>query len=321
MIFKRAHLTEPRQFAVASVEATPGEGQMLIRVASCGLCNWELNHWKGIIVPKNGYPLSLGHEYAGTVVEIGSGVTKFKIGDQVAVLGNMVGFAEYCVCNESRAIKLEDSIDPKYVLGEPLKCIVTVLDAAAPKPGDYGVVLGCGPMGQWCIQALAGNLLAGLIAIDIDDAKLDMAKQFGATAVINSKRENVMERLKALTNGHLADFVIEGTGLPALFNEAQNYLRNTGRGRLILMSAHETVTKDFDFRVLIEKGADVFAPHPSHSLDQMDDFRRAIALVNNGTFCVKELVSHEFKLSQIQQAFETLEHKPAGYIKGIVCPD
>lgn len=56
-----------------------------------------------------------------------------------------------------------------------------------PQAADYGVVLGCGPMGMWCIQALAGNYLAGLIAIDVDDAKLEMAKGFGATATINSK--------------------------------------------------------------------------------------------------------------------------------------
>ena len=65
----------------------------------------------------------------------------------------------------------------------------------------------------------------------------------------------------------------------------------------------------------------MFVPHPGHCLNPMDDMRRAIALVNKGTFCVKNLVSHEFKLSEIQTAFEHLEHKPKGFLKGIVVPD
>ena len=320
MIFNRAYLEKPRQFSIQKAEVNPGDNQVLIKVASCGLCNWEQNHWKGIIVAGSGYPFPLGHEYAGTVVEVGKNVTKFKVGDKVSALGDLGGFAEYIACDESRTVKLSDDIDPKYVLGEPLKCIVTVLEAAAPQAGDYGIVLGCGPMGQWCIQGLSGNLLAGLIAIDVDDAKLEMAKRFGATATINPKKEDALSRIAELTEGHMADFVIEGTGVPALLNQAQDYLRTT-RGRLILMSAHETIAKEFDFRKAIAKGCDILAPHPSRCLDEMDHFRRAIALVNNGTFHVKELVSHEFKLSEIQTAFENLENKPAGYVKGIVCPD
>lgn len=320
MKFKRAFLAEPGRFEIREVEETPGDNQIMFKVASCGLCNWELNHWKGYIVAE-GYPLKLGHEYAGVITEVGKNVKNFKVGDKVSVLAGRGGFAEYFVCDEAKVIKLRDDIDPKYVLGEPLKCITTVLNAAAPQPGDYGVILGCGPMGQWCIQALSGKLLAGLIAIDIDDSKLEMAKKFGATATINSAKEDVVEKLKALTDGHLGDFVIEGTGIPALLNQAQDYVRPNGRGRLILMSAYETEGKVFDFRKAISKSIDILVPHPGHSLNPMDDMRRAIALVNTGAFNVKELVTHEFKLSEIQQAFETLEHKPTGFMKGLVYPD
>ena len=78
---------------------------------------------------------------------------------------------------------------------------------------------------------------------------------------------------------------------------------------------------DFDFRKAIAKSFDLHVPHPCHSLDPMDDMRRAIALINCGTFKVRELISHEYKLSDITRAFEQLEHKPAGFLKGIVVPD
>ena len=319
MKFKRAFLAEPGRFIIQEVEEIPGDHEVQIKIASCGLCNWELNHWKGYITDGS-YPMPLGHESAGTVVAVGSHVTRFKPGDKVSALYGPGAFAEYLTCDENVVVKLEDHIDPKYVLGEPLKCIVTVLEAAAPKAGDYGVILGCGPMGQWCVQALSGNLLAGLIAVDIDDGKLEVAKKFGATCTINSKTENVEERIRELTGGHMADFVIEGTGIPALLDGCQDWLR-TGRGRLIVMSAYENGPTSFDFRKAVAKSIDMLVPHPGHCLNPMDDMRRAIALVNKETFHIQELVSHEFKLSEIQTAFENLEHKPKGFLKGIVVPD
>ena len=240
--------------------------------------------------------------------------------DHISGLSSTGAFAEYTLCKESGCILLDPDTDTKYLLGEPLKCIITVLEAAAPKVGDYGVVIGCGPMGQWCIQGLSGNLLAGLIAVDIDDEKLAMAKSYGATYTINSRTENVQERIREITGGHMADFVIEGTGIHALLNEALDYLRN-GRGRLIVMSAYEEMSPNFDFRKAVGKSCDILVPHPGHNLDPLDDLRRACDLIAKGKLKVKELVSHEYKLSEIQRAFEELEHKPAGFLKGLVYPD
>lgn len=321
MKYKQAFLTEPGHFEIREVDNEPGDNQILVKVASCGLCNWELNHWKGYIVKPGG---ALGHEWGGTVTKVGSAVTRFKVGDKVSGLNSALpaggAFGEYTVCSEDKAFLLPDDIDPRYVLGEPVKCIVTVLEAAAPKVGDYGVIIGCGPMGLWCTQGLAGNLLAGLIVVDIDDAKLEMAKSYGATHTINSKKENVAERIREITRGHMADFVIEGTGIHALLNVAMDYLKR-GRGRLIVMSAYEEMSPDFDFRKAVALSVDIHVAHPGHSLNPMDDMRRACELIGNGTFKVKELISHEYPLSEIHRAFEELEHKPAGFLKGLVYPD
>lgn len=321
MKFTRACLVAPRKFGFFEVDEEPGEGQVLLKIASCGLCNWELNFWDGNM--KLGeYPMKLGHEFAGEVVKLGPGVKRLKVGDHVSAIPdglNFGGFAQYRVTSEKECQLLAPGIDPVYALGEPQKCVMTVLRATAAEPGDFGVVLGVGPMGMWCVQALAGKSLAGLIAIDINDAKLAMAKQFGATHVINSKNEDAQARIREITDGHMADFVIEGTGINAVFNAAQDYLR-AGRGRLILMSSHHD-SGEFDFRKAIDLCAEIIVPHPGFSQDPWDDFRRTVQLINNGTFVTKPLVTHEFKLSEIEKAFDMLEHKPTGFNKGIVIPD
>ncbi len=319
MKFRRAMLTEPYKMGIFEVDEEPSAGEILVKIEGCGMCNWELNFWHGDL-NFTGYPHKLGHEYAGVVEKVGENCKQFKVGDKVCVLKGMGGFAEYNVVKETSCLKIADSVDARYAMGEPQKCIVTVLDAASPKPADYGVIQGCGPMGLWCIQALAGNFLAGLIAVDIDDEKLEMARQFGATHVINSKKEDAIEAIKRITEGHMADFVIEGTGIPALLDNAQDYVRWGRGGRVILMSSHHAEAPSFDFRKAIGKGTTIIAAHPPYSTNQDDDARRAIALISNGTFKNKELVSHIFTLDQIQEAFETLDHKPADFKKAIVVP-
>lgn len=314
---RRTFLMEPGKFEIREIDIKPEKSQLLVKVAACGLCNWELNHWKGIL---GKCPMPLGHEVGGWVTETGEGVTGFSVGDPVTgLLDDLSGFSDYVLMSVGSTHKLNRDIDPKFALAEPLKCIVTVLRGAAPEVGDFGVILGCGPMGLWCIQALSGRMLGALIAIDIDDDKLRLAKKFGATHIINSDRENAEKEICDATGGHMADFVIEGTGIPRLLNEAMSYLR-TGRGKLVLMSSHESVSSSFDFRPAINKSLELRVTHPMYSLDTGDDLRRAVSLINNGVFKLDKVVSHTFRLDEMDKAFLILEHKPAGYLKGAVIP-
>jgi 2-desacetyl-2-hydroxyethyl bacteriochlorophyllide A dehydrogenase len=317
MKYRQAFLKEPHQFEMKEVDNNPKEDDVVVKIAACGLCNWELNFWHGNL-NFYGYPHPLGHEWAGVVESAGSDVKGFKKGDKVSGFARgFGGFAEYKFAKESQLQKLDDRIDPKYAMGEPQKCIITVLRASRVESSDIGLILGCGPMGLWCIQGLSGNFLEKLIAVDIDDKKLEMAKNFGATHIINSQKINVIDELIRITGGRLADFVIEGTGIPALLNEAQHYVKK-GRGKIVLMSSHSQPAKEFDFRVAIEKSLEIIVAHPDYSFNELEDFRRAVAFINNGTFKNKELVTHEFALADIQSAFETLGKKSSDYIKGIV---
>jgi len=314
---RQAVLVEPKRFELREAELAPGPGQLLVKVAVCGLCNWEQNHWLGQL---GTCPQTLGHEWAGTVEEVGAGVAAFAVGDRVTGLpDSLSGFADYLVTGAATCFKLAPEIETVHALGEPLKCVVTVLRAAAPEAGDIGVVLGCGPMGLWCLQGMTGKLLSALIAVDVSPAKLELARRCGATHLINPKTEDAVACIREISSGRMADFVIEGTGVPELMGAAASYLK-TGRGRLTLMSSHERAAREFDCRVVQNQGIVIAGAHPSFSLDQTDDMRRTVLLLNNGVFQMDGIISHRFPLERIQEAFEALEHKPADYIKGVVNP-
>jgi len=315
MTGKAAVLQAPGKFCIEERQIDIHTDEVLVQVACCGLCNWEKGFYTGVL---SGAPCTLGHEWSGVVREVGSDVSTLKAGDRVTVFPDKLqGFAEYAAIKASYCFKISDDVDLYEAFAEPLKCIITVLRSAAPEVGDYGVVVGCGPMGLWCVQALAGHMLAGLIAIDVDDAKLEVAKSYGAAYVINSKKEDAKKRIAEITGGHMADFVIEGTGLPQLVASSTGLLR-VRRGRLVLMSYYEETVDSFDFRTMADLGAIITNPQPAYSEDGLEDTRRAVELINNKTFCQKDIITHRFSLDDIQEAFEALVNKPKGYIKGIV---
>lgn len=315
---KRAYLSAVGKLELKDLELQPREDEVLVKVAVCGLCSWEINHFEG---RKGPAPMTLGHEWAGTVVQAGPKVRNLAEGDHVAFFpadsgAKLEGFSEYVCAKEKYCFRLNPSIELKYAVAEPLKCIVTVLRAAKPEPGDYGVVIGCGPMGLSCIQGIRGNLISALVAIDTDERKLTLARKCGATHTINPSQCDAAAALREITKEHFADFVIECTGSASVLCGAQNYLRR-GNGRLVMLSSyHETAA--FDVKAFNARGAHLISGMPSSSQNPEDDMRRAVALLENGTFSMRELVTHEFRLEEIQKAFESLRDKPDGYVKGIV---
>jgi len=316
---KRAVLVKPGLFEIVQEDIFPADNEVLVKVAACGLCNWELNHWKGII---GECPQTLGHEWSGVVVDTGKSVTKIKSGDTITIIPDrLAGFAEYAVVQEENCYVLDGSVNLQHALGEPLKCVMTVLGATGVKAGDYGVIMGCGPMGLWCIQALSGHMLSALIAIDTNDYRLELAKKYGATHTINPKKENAVKYVEELTKGRMADFLIEGTGSPVVLESGIDYLKQGGNAHLVVMSSHEEPCREFDFRKALAKGISMHFAFPSYSASHEDDMRRAAAFINNGVFHSEDIITHRFKLEDINSAFKALESKPEGYIKGIVIPD
>lgn len=319
---KYAVLTAPWHVELREKDVQIGDDEVLIKVACCGLCNWEIGFFKGTLnaEPFGGYPMTLGHEYCGTVVETGKAVTTLKVGDKVSPMPTGLGaFAEYYAAPAYACLKLDDGADMENGISEPLRGIVVTVKAAKPEAGDYGVVLGCGPMGLWCTQLLAGNLLAGLIVVDRNDAKLKLAEKYGATHCINPEKTDAFEEIRRITNGRMADFVIEGTGNPKMLYEAARYAKD-GRGRIAVMSYYSSPVKDLDYSIFSDKGLILTNPHNRYSEDLLEDTRRAVELLNRGSFKVKELITHRYRLEDIQTAMEEFARREKPFMKAIVVP-
>ena len=237
-----------------------GPGELLLRVEASGICGSDVMEWYRVARA----PLVLGHEVAGTVVEVGEGVARFAEGERVVVTHHVpCNACHYClsghhtVCDTLR----ETSFDPggfsEYLrvpainvdrgvftmpedvsfaeasFAEPLACVLRGQQRANLQPGQSVLVLGSGLAGLLHIN-LARTLGAGrIVATDVVDYRLEAAKQFGADAAILAT-EDVPARLQGVNNGRLADLVIVSTGASPALSQA---LESVERGGTVLFFA------------------------------------------------------------------------------------
>ena len=173
------------------IPAEPGRGQVQVRNDACGICSWDLQTFRiGLSGPGGGAPP--GHEGLGTIVKLGEGVRDLKVGDKVtgggfASVKNLPASQCYLVPEGQAGLA-----DEHWVV-EPVACIVTGIDRCEAKPGQRIAIVGCGFMGLMIIQGLKGVGLNQLIALDVDDDRLAMAMEMGATEAHNSAAEGFDE--------------------------------------------------------------------------------------------------------------------------------
>lgn len=254
------------------VLSRPKNNQLLIKIVACGVCHTDVTVLNGTLPVA--YPVVLGHEGAGIVVEVGENVSSVKPGDHV-VLGfsycghckhcltgnasactdfaklNFSGkdedgftaltttsgeqisqifgqssLATYCVVNEKNVCKVDSDVDLRY-LG-PLGCGImtgsgTVFNTLQPKIGSSIVVFGTGAVGLSAIMAAKILGCVHIIAVDVHTNRLALAQGLGATHVINSREQNPVDAIYAITNGG-ADYAIDTTGIPAVCHQALDCL-------------------------------------------------------------------------------------------------
>jgi threonine dehydrogenase-like Zn-dependent dehydrogenase len=197
-----------------------------IKVAACGVCAWEAGFYTG--QRETPLPRTIGHEPAGVVAAVGSEVTEWQPGDRVAGLvegGGIGGFATFGRAVPEKLVRVPDHVPLHLAIVEPVKCIVTGLRAAHPEFGDYVLVVGCGFMVLLCVAGLRSAGLASLIAVDLVDARLEVARQIGATHCVNPTRDDVPAAMADITGGRGIDVAMEASTVPAGFDLASQVLR------------------------------------------------------------------------------------------------
>lgn len=237
---------------------TAGPDHILVKVAACGVCHTDLHYLEHGVPTFKSPPIILGHEASGTVAELGAGATGFKQGERVLIpavltcgrcahcrrgrenicadmrmLGNHFdgAYAEYVVVPAKDVLRLPASIplEEASIIADAISTPYhAVKNRARVRPGDTVVIFGCGGVGINAVQ-LAAAAGGYVIAVDVNDRKLDWARQFGAAQTINAtKVERVSKQVRKLTDGG-ADIAMEVIGNPRTIEEAFDCVRAGGR--------------------------------------------------------------------------------------------
>lgn len=295
----------------------PRDGEVLIRVRATGICSGDIYAFKGLPVWFT-LPAPFGHEPVGDIVEVGPNVTTLKPGDRIMAIGSPA-YADYLVAKASSVAKIPNNIPYEYAIGEPLAAIVNVVRVTQPRLGDYVAVIGSGYMGLLLIQALRGMGFSELAAFDIIDDRLKLAKEFGATAIINPSVDDVDKAIKELTDGNGFNVVFEVSGNPSGVDLATRIIGK--RGRLSIVSYH-SLPVQVNFRIWDAKGIDLVMAVPARSGDEYAtiDLKIAARLLERGVFNQEKLITHKWRLNELQEALEYASKKPREYIKGVIIP-
>lgn len=331
MKMKAAVLVSPGRIEIQEVELpalTPT--QVLVRIKACGLCHSELGRYQGTGTMWLGepltYPLRFGHEPAGVVEEVGSAVEGLKPGDRVTGIGFKRSFAEYAIIDVASKelvtgiVKVPDGIPIEYCISEPIKCCTGIVRYSQIKFGDYAFVAGCGFMGLLVIANLASRGLGAIIACDLLDSRLQLAKEMGATVTLNSSAVDVVREVEAITGGRMCDVVFEGIGKPVGVALTSKVIRNSPPPGNIVLYGYHARPDIYDLSLWGPKAPVILSLHPEHSPDQKRDLEIAMQAIARGLYPLEKLISHRYQLEETGKGFEALVNPPEGYIKGIVTP-
>ena len=298
----------------------PGPGEALVQVQACGVCHTDLHYREGGI--NDEFPFLLGHEAAGIVEAVGPDVTSVAPGDFVVLNWRApCGQCRSCkrgrpwLCfnshNATQKMTLADGteLSPALGIGAFLeKTLVaagqcTKVDPAAD-PAAAGL-LGCGGVGD---AAIAGAVYAGarqVIAVDLDDRKLEWAKGFGATHTVNAAAGDVVEALRGLTGGFGPDVVIDAVGRPETFRQAFD-ARDLAGTAVLVGVPNPTMTFEIPLIEIFGHGGQLKSSWYGDCLPERD-FPLLIDLWQQGRFALDAFVSERIALDDVEEAFHKME--------------
>ena len=343
---KAARWYDKKDIRVEEVEVpVTGKGQIKIEVKYCGICGSDLHEYLGgpIFIPvgtPHPYtgekaPITMGHEFCGEVIEVGSEITKFKIGDRVTVEpifaknglkgkynldenltfiglgGGGGGFSEYVVVNEDQAHKLPEKVDYEQgALTEPASVALYAVRQSKFKVGDTAAVFGCGPIGLLIIDALRASGATEIYAVELSPERQEIAAKLGAVIVDPSKVDAVKD-IKERTGGGV-NVSFEVTGVPAVLQQALESAENDGE--LIVVSIWETQAPIQPNEIVIKEKT------MKGIIAYRDIFPNTLKLMEQGYFSKDLMVTRHIKIDDIvKEGFEALV-KEKSQVKILVSP-
>lgn len=314
----------------------PGSGWVLLKVRYSGICGSDVSGFLGLNELRKP-PLIMGHEFTGVVEDVGPNVPKDIIGKLFAV--NPIvgcGYCRYCkmglknLCIERKIIGIDypgayaeyvlapyDNLYPvsdpvKGALAEPLATSLRAVRLSGASLGDSVLVLGAGPVGAFAIKLLSASGIRDLTVVEINRNRLEWARKFGATRLIERSGDEALKEIKELYPEGV-DVVIDAVGSEVTRRLAINAVRRGGR--IIFVGLHDNEVK-IPGNVIVRNEIEI-----KGSFSYTDeDFRRAVNLLEQGLLDPREGWVDIRPLERGQESFEELTGTSTKYIKIMLTP-
>ena len=318
------------------------DAEVLVKLEYVGICGSDLHYYEtgaiGDYVVKP--PFVLGHEPGGTVVEVGKNVKHLKVGDRVALEpGKTCGHCEFCktgrynLCSDVVffATPPVDGVFQEYVAHEAELCFklpdnVSTLEGALIEPlavgfhaaiqgdahlGQKAVVMGAGCIGLVSMMALKARGVSEVYVVDIMEKRLEKALELGATGVINGAKEDVLERVKELTDGAGMDLVIETAGTEITTRQAIHMAKKGSN--IVLVGYSKTGEMTLPMSLVLDKELTFKTVFRYRHIYPM-----AIDAVAAGKVNLKGIVTDVFRLDEAQKAMDYSVNNKADIVKAVI---
>jgi S-(hydroxymethyl)glutathione dehydrogenase/alcohol dehydrogenase len=310
-------------------------GQVLVKIHRSGICGAQIGEIAGVKGPDRFLPHLLGHEAGGVVVDTGPGVSHVREGDHVCLhwrkgagiqarpaeyrwggrivnSGWVTTFSEYSVVSENRATPVDKGIP--HEIAALMGCAVTtglglINNDARVKIGQSVAVLGAGGVGLNVVQGAAMVSAYPIIAVDLHDHKLELARRFGATHVINSSREDLAATLLGITGPSGVDVFVENTGQVRLIELAYKLTGRQGSTILVGVPRHD---QDITIHSLPLHFGKRLTGCEGGQTDPAVDIPRYLRLFAEGRLSLAPQITHRFAFEEINRALDTVRSGEAG---------
>lgn len=334
---KAVVVLEPGKAALADIpEPSNSSGEALLQIRMIGLCGTDLNTFRGKN-PLVTFPRVLGHEVAATILHSGSGLSDDLYEGAAVTLAPYTacgqcasclrGRPNACSSNQTLGVQRDGALTERIAIpaeklyGAQLSlkelCLVEPLTVGfhAAKRGrvtkrDTVAVFGCGGVGLGAISASAVHG-ARVIAIDMDDAKLEIARKAGATEFIHSGKKDLHLSLSKLTDGRGPDCIIEAIGLPQTFRASVEEVAFTGRV-VYIGYAKEPVA--YETSLFVQKELDILGSRNALP----EDFREVIRMLEEHRFPVDDVISAVVPIEEAPEILRQWSNNPTAFTKIIV---
>jgi 2-desacetyl-2-hydroxyethyl bacteriochlorophyllide A dehydrogenase len=328
---KAIRVTEPNQVTIARLpDPEPGDQELLIRVMASGICGTDVHILRGEYL--EAYPVVPGHEFSGVVERVGTKVTRFGVGDRVAVEPNIAcdncanclhnrqnfclnweaigvtrpgGMAQTVLAPEKAVFSIGDLSFEQAAFMEPLSCVLHGIEQAGVGLADRIAILGAGPIGNLLLQVARLQGAAHVTVMERQPARADLARTSGADRCLVS--------LDALEEDHY-DLVIDATGSISVMARAIDYARHGGTVLLFGVLPAGAVMEVEPFKIF-RKGLTVLSSFTSRR-----NSYQAVSLLRSGLVDVKTLISHRLPLEQFERGVALIEQGLEDVRKVMILP-